>query len=230
MRRMLIGLTTLLAVFPVIAEESRWEKTIQGFEQRDREQAPPNGEIVFVGSSSIRFWDTDEYFPDLKVINRGFGGSQVADSVAYAHRIVIPYAPRIVVLYAGDNDIAGRKSADDVLRDTKEFIRIVHEALPDARIGYVAIKPSLARWKLVEEMRAANAKIKAFTEKDERLFFVDIDTPMLGEDGKPRKELFVKDGLHLSPEGYELWTGIIRPQLTNKPAKHIPAVRSGAEH
>ena len=76
----------------------------------------------------------------------------------------------------------------------------------------------------------ANAKIKAFTEKDERLFFVDIDTPMLGEDGKPRKELFVKDGLHLSSEGYELWTGIIRPQLTYKPAQHNPAVRSGAEH
>ena len=149
MCKVLVSVFAILAVFPVVAQESRWEKTIQGFEQRDREQAPPKGEILFVGSSSIRFWDTDKYFPDLKVINRGFGGSQVADSVEFAHRIVIPYAPRIVVLYAGDNDIAAGQSADDVLRDMKEFIRTAREVLPDTRIGYVAIKPSLARWKLV---------------------------------------------------------------------------------
>ena len=194
-------------------EESRWEKTIQAFERRDVENPPPKGEILFIGSSSIRLWKTSEDFPEFTIINRGFGGSQTADSVEFANRIAIPYAPRLVVLYAGDNDISSGKSPEQVLEDTKTFFAVLHEALPDTRIVYVAIKPSLARWRLVEKMRAANALIRAHCETDARLEFVDIDTPMLGDDGKPREELFIQDGLHLSREGYDLWNSIIRPYL-----------------
>lgn len=194
-------------------EEGRWEKTVQAFERRDVENPPPKGEILFIGSSSIRLWKTSEDFPEFTIINRGFGGSQTADSVEFANRIAIPYAPRLVVLYAGDNDISSGKSPEQVFEDTKSFFALIHEALPDTRIAYVAIKPSLARWRLVEKMRAANALIRAHTETDARLEFVDIDTPMLGDDGKPREELFIQDGLHLSREGYDLWNSIIRPYL-----------------
>lgn len=197
-------------------EENRWEEAIQAFEKRDSENPPPKGEILFIGSSSIRMWNTDKDFPDLNVINRGFGGSQTADSVAFAHRIALPYEPRIVVLYAGDNDISYGKSPETVLEDTKTFFGIVHEALPETRIVYVAIKPSILRWKLVDKMRAANALIRSHAETDARIDFVDIDTPMLGEDGKPREELFIADGLHLSREGYDLWNSIIGPYLTEK--------------
>ena len=195
------------------AKESRWEKSIRAFEERDRKDPPPTGEIVFVGSSSIRGWDTKRYFPDLKTIQRGFGGSQVADSVQFADRIVIPYRPRVVVLYAGDNDIAGGKTPQRVLDDYKAFVRKVHAALPKTRIVYIPIKPSIARWKLVEKMRQANALIEAYTKTDPRLRYVDIDKPMIGDDGRPRKELFAKDGLHLSHEGYVLWTRLVRPHL-----------------
>lgn len=195
------------------AEEGRWEKTIQAFEQKDAENPPPKGEIVFVGSSSIRMWKTDQDFPGLTVINRGFGGSQTADSVEFAHRIVLPYEPRIVVLYAGDNDIAAGKAPEEVFEDTKAFFQLVHEALPKTRIAYVAIKPSILRWNLVDKMRAANLLIREYTETDNRLEFVDIDKPMLGEDGKPREELFIQDGLHLSRAGYDLWNSVIRPYL-----------------
>lgn len=215
--------TCLLAAIPLFfacalsaSEESRWEKAIQSFEQQDAENAPPKGEIVFIGSSSIRMWKTSEDFPEFSIINRGFGGSQTADSVEFAHRIAIPYEPRLVVLYAGDNDIAAGKSSEQVAEDAKAFFKTIHDALPRTRIAYVAIKPSIMRWHLVEKMRAANTLIREHTQTEPLLQFIDIDTPMLGEDGKPREELFIQDGLHLSREGYDLWNSIVRPYLSDE--------------
>lgn len=201
----------------VLAEEAktpgRWEKNMQAFEERDAKTPPPKGEVVFIGSSSIVGWNLPKYFPDLKAVNRGFGGSQIADSVQYADRILIPLEPRIVVFYAGDNDIASGKTPEAVLDDYKAFVAKVHAKLPQARIIYIAIKPSIRRWALWEKMQAANKLIAEHSKGDKRLAYLDIATPMLGPDGKPKPELFVKDGLHLSPEGYELWTGLLRPLL-----------------
>jgi len=197
-------------------DSSRWEKAIQAMEERDTKQPPPKGEILLCGSSSARGWNVGKYFPDHKVVNRGFGGSQIPDSTAFAERIILPLEPRIILLYAGDNDIAGGKPPEAVCESFKVFVKKVHDALPKCRIVFIAIKPSIARWKLVEKMREANRLIKAVTEADERLGYVDTDTPMIGPDGLPRKELFVKDGLHLSPEGYELWTKLVLPFLDPK--------------
>ena len=191
----------------------RWEKHIRAFEARDKKSPPPKGEILFVGSSSIVGWNTKKWFPDLKTINRGFGGSDVSDSLHFADRIILPYRPRTIVLYAGDNDIARGKSPQRVLADYKALVAKVHAALPRTRIVFVPIKPSLARWKLVGKMREANALIRAVTEADERLGYVDIDTPMIGADGRPRGELFKKDGLHLNEAGYKLWSSLLRPHL-----------------
>lgn len=217
MQKTAIAMMMALACAVAMAEENRWENAIQAFERTDAENPPPKGEIVFVGSSSIRFWNTEESFPDLTIINRGFGGSQTADSLEFADRIVIPYEPRVVVLYAGDNDIAAGKTPDQVVADTKAFFAKIHDALPETRIVYVPIKPSIARWHLIEPMRESNAKVRKLTEADPRIFYIDIDTPMLGGDGKPREELFISDGLHLSKEGYALWNKIIRPYLNEEP-------------
>ena len=193
---------------------SVWESTIAGFEKRDLEKPPPRHAILFVGSSSIRGWDTRKYFPKIQTIQRGFGGSQVCDSFEYAGRIILPYQPRVVVVYAGDNDIAAGKSPQRVLEDYTALVRRIHDDLPKARIVYIAIKPSIARWRLVGKMRAANQLIETFTKTDERLRYVDIDKPMIGPAGRPRKELFARDGLHLSHEGYVLWTSLVRPHLS----------------
>lgn len=193
--------------------ENRWEAQIQAFEAQDRKQAPPRQGVVFIGSSSIRLWDLGKSFPDLPAINRGFGGSQLADAARYVDRIVAPYAPRVVVLYAGDNDIAAGKSPEQVAADYRAFVQRVHAALPAARIVYLAIKPSLARWKLVDKMRRANGLIRAAAREDRRLVFVDVDPPMLDANGKPRPELFKPDGLHLNDEGYKLWAELLRPHL-----------------
>jgi lysophospholipase L1-like esterase len=195
------------------AAESRWEPDIRAFEKKDRERKPPPGGIVFVGSSSIRGWDVARSFPGLPVINRGFGGSRIADSVEFAGRIVIPHKPKTVVFYAGDNDINAGKTPQQVLSDYREFVAKVHGPLPDAKIVFIAIKPSLRRWNLVSAMREANKLIREYSESNAKLEFVDVDPPMIGADGKPRPELFVEDGLHMTAEGYRIWTALVRPLL-----------------
>lgn len=198
-------------------DPSRWEKNIQAFEAKDKEKPPALGGILFVGSSSIRLWDTEKCFPGLGIINRGFGGSQMEDSVYYAPRIVLPYQPKTIAVYAGDNDIQSGKTPQAVLKDFQQFVKIVHHSLPETRIVYIAIKPSISRWDKVDRMREANHAIRAFAEATEGVEFADIDTPMIGEDGRPRPSLFRDDGLHLNEEGYALWTKILRPFIVCDP-------------
>jgi lysophospholipase L1-like esterase len=203
----------LLIPVAVLAQTPNRERAIAAFETRDAENPPAKGGILFVGSSSIRFWKTAECFPEYDIINRGFGGSQTSDVVQYMDRIVLPYEPRLIVLYVGDNDIAAGKSPEQVVADTTSFISRVHDALPETRIVYIATKPSLARWRLIDPMRAVNASIRKLAEDTPYVEFVDIDAPMLGADGKPRAELFIADGLHLSDAGYRLWSDLVRPHL-----------------
>ena len=198
---------------PVAAQGGIWEPAIASFEASDRASPPPTGEIVFVGSSSVRLWDVQRYFPDLKIINRGFGGSQLSDAVRYAERIVTPYKPRIVVVYAGDNDIYAGATSEQVTISFEQFVRLVRARVPDVRIVFIGIKPSLQRWDVIERMRMANEMIRAYAEHDDNVAFVDVDQAMLGWDEKPRPELFVADGLHMTPAGYELWSALLRPLL-----------------
>jgi len=207
---------TITAAEPQSGPE-RWESDIAKFEAADKENPPTAGGVLFIGSSSIRMWKTlTEDFPNESVINRGFGGSEISDSIHFADRIVFPYKPRTIVLYAGDNDISRGKNADKVLDDYKTFVRTVRKNLPTARIAFIAIKPSLKRWELASEMKKANGKIRRYCALRRRLDYMDIWKPMLGKDGTPRPELFAKDGLHLNSEGYKLWTSVIRPFVAKR--------------
>jgi hypothetical protein len=193
----------------------RWAETIAKFAEADENEPPPQGGILFVGSSSIRMWKLEKYFPDLPAINRGFGGSEICDSVFYFDKLVARHKPKVVVFYAGDNDMAGGKNAARVLTDFRSFDKLMKEKLPEARLVYIAIKPSIARWGLAGEMVDANRRIATACETDKRrLRFVDVWQPMLDEDGKPRKELFLKDGLHLNDAGYRLWTKLVEKHVT----------------
>jgi len=191
----------------------RWEKDIQAFEEKDRIDPPPQNAVLFVGSSSIRLWDLKKSFPDLKTINRGFGGSHLSDSLFYADRIVLPYKPKIVVLYAGDNDLNDGKTPNQVFVDYCNFVRKVLAALPQTKIIYIPVKPSIKRWALKDKIFQLNNLVIGFNHQDERLLYADIYTPMLGKDGNPRPELFVEDNLHINDEGYKLWTSILQPYL-----------------
>jgi len=192
---------------------SQWEADIRAFEEADRREPVAPGGVLFVGSSSIRLWQTlAQDFPGVRALNRGFGGSQLADVRHYADRIVLPYRPRVVVLYAGDNDLAEGRTPADVFADYRAIADTLRRVLPETRVVWIAIKPSLARWAIVEKIREANALVRAYAERDPaRLAYADVFTPMLGPDGRPRSELFVDDGLHMSARGYALWTEVVRP-------------------
>lgn len=217
-RSVLMGAAALAAgrVFAQGARRGpeRWEADIRKFEEADRSNPPAPGGVLFVGSSSIVNWKTlAEDFPDMQTIRRGFGGSELSDTLHFADRIVLPYRPSTVVIYAGDNDLALGKLPEQVFMDYLALIRKIHKTLPETRIAYIAVKPSLARWKLIEKVRLVNELIRTRAARDPRLLFIDIATPMLGADGKPRPELFVQDGLHLSPAGYALWTKVVGEAL-----------------
>ncbi len=195
-------------------QASPWEAAIQAFEAEDRDAPPPQGAILFVGSSSIRLWKTlAEDYPDRKVIRRGFGGSQLSDSVRFARRIILPYKPRQVVVYAGSNDIAAGKPPAQVLADFRALAETVRASLPETRLTYVSINPSVARWHLDDKMQETNRLIEAFTRTDPRLSYIDTHRVMLGPDGKPRADLLASDGLHLNAAGYKVWADAIRPHL-----------------
>jgi lysophospholipase L1-like esterase len=158
-------------------------------------------------------WPTAESFPDLPVINRGFGGSHASEVNHYADRIVLKYAPRTIVFYAGDNDINDGKSPERVADDFRKFVALVHARLPETRIVYLPIKPSVARWNKWPQMQATNALVEEFTAGDPRLDYVDTATPMLGSDGRPRSELLLGDGLHMNADGYKIWADLLREKL-----------------
>lgn len=202
------------AALPATNDFARWEKEIAAFEAADRTNPPPKGGILFIGSSSIRLWKTlAQDYPRHQVLNRGFGGSQIADSVHFAERIVFPYAPRKIIMYAGGNDINAGKSPQQVAEDFRAFVQKVHQRLPETRIAYISIAPNPARWAQVEKVREANRLIKAFTETDQRLEYIDAFSHMLGADGQPLPDIFVEDRLHMNAKGYALWKKLVEPYL-----------------
>ena len=191
-----------------------FESEIKAFQHGDLTSRPPKNGILFIGGSSIRFWSTlTQDFPSLPVYNRGFGGSQISDSIHFAPRIVIPYAPRQIVFYAGGNDINADKTPERVFGDFTNFVAIVHAALPETRIDYISIAPNPARWTQVAKVKVANKAIEEFTKKNSRLGFIDVFSKMLGPDGQPLPDIYRDDKLHMNPKGYELWKGIVAPHL-----------------
>ena len=193
---------------------AQWENEIAAFEKADAQTPPDKGGIVFVGSSSIRLWKTlAEDFPQHRVLNRGFGGSEIADSVHFADRIVLPYAPRMVVLYAGGNDLNNGRQPEEVFADFKAFAEKVRAALPAAGLAYISSAGNPARWAQVEKVRALNGLIAAYLKEQPNTKFIDVFTRMLGDDGLPKPDIFVADKLHMNPDGYKIWTEVIRPLL-----------------
>jgi lysophospholipase L1-like esterase len=190
----------------------RFETEIVAFEQADQENNPGDDIFLFIGSSSIRMWKSlNEDFADLNVLNRGFGGSETSDAILHFDRIIKPYSPEKILFYEGDNDLANGKTAVEVLEDFRHFIRLVEEILPETPVYFISIKPSPSRWNIHKEMERANQLIEELCTQKMNLKFIDIYSPMIGENGKPIPELFISDSLHMTNEGYKIWTKTIRP-------------------
>lgn len=188
---------------------------IKEFKEADKSAFPPKSAIVFVGSSSIRLWENlSSHFPEHTIIQRGFGGSGLNDAIAYADDIITPYQPKQVVIYSGENDIAGGKvTANEVLEKFTQLFNKIRKEVPDAAIAYISMKPSPSREQYMPLMKESNDKIREFLSAHSKTAFIDIYHPMLGPDGKPRNELFVEDNLHMNSKGYEIWKAQISPHL-----------------
>jgi lysophospholipase L1-like esterase len=220
----LLTATTLLFVVPVRftfgAEtkhdhhSSQWRKEIAAYETKDKTNPPPTNGILFIGSSTIRMWSTlATDFPGQPVINRGFGGSEIADSTYYADRILFPYSPKAIFFRAGGNDIANGEAPEAVFQDFKNFVTTVHAKLPNTDIFYISWNPTPSRWQNRGKEKTLNDLVKDYAAHTPHLEYIEASEFVLGADGKPRPELFRADRLHFSPAGYKLLVERVRPYM-----------------
>jgi lysophospholipase L1-like esterase len=193
---------------------ARWEKAIAAFERSDATNPPPKGAVLFIGSSGIRLWHTlAADFPKHRVINRGFGGSEIADSTHFADRIIFPYAPRAIFLRAGGNDLANGKSPEQVFADFKAFVATVQAKLPETDITFIGWNHTIARWSQQEKETTLNTLVREFVSQNPRVRYIETAPAILGPDGRPRADLLAADKLHFSAEGYRILADLVRPHL-----------------
>jgi lysophospholipase L1-like esterase len=210
-------LLLLIAALTLHAQtEAPFQKDIATFKKADAIQPPPAQAILFVGSSSFTKWkDVNDYFPGYPIVNRGFGGSTLPDVIRYANDVIIPYKPKQVVIYCGENDLVTSDTitANEIVRRFKTLYGIIRHSLPNATIDFISMKPSPSREKIFPKLKEANNRISAFLKTEKKAGFIDVYPAMLDADGKPREELFLGDRLHMKPAGYAIWAKIIQPYL-----------------
>jgi len=199
---------------PVVDPSAQWENEIVAMETADKADPPAKGGVLFIGSSTIRFWKSlAADFPQHHVINHGFGGSQIVDSTHFAPRLIFPFEPQMIFLRAGGNDIHAGKSPEQVFADYKEFVAAVQAKLPLVRIIYIGLFPTIDRIREVEKGDILDGYIKAYVSGKPLLGYVDCDDLTKNAEGRPRAELFMSDGLHLNAAGYKLLAERTRPFL-----------------
>lgn len=192
---------------------AKWEKEIAALEAAAVTNRPPPGCIIFVGSSSIKRWQTlAQDFPGLPVVNHGFGGSQLADSFHFADRLILPYQPRQVVIYAGGNDLNAGKEPGIVFGDFVALVQKIRAALPQARIAYISSAPNLKRWEQVGNVKRLNQRVEAYCRRH-HVDFINVFPLMLGPDGQPKPNIYVEDRLHMNENGYAIWRAAVAPYL-----------------
>jgi lysophospholipase L1-like esterase len=218
MKRLLVFVVCLILIQSQLLAQSApgfWPDIV-AFKKIDSAQKPALNSILLIGSSSFTKWqDVHAYFPEYTMLNRGFGGSTLVDVIRYAYDIILPYQPKQVLIYCGENDLASQEniSPEEVLLRVKTLFHIIRTNLPDATIDYVSIKPSPVRASIQDRVKIANQLIKAYFKKQKHAGFIDIYDAMLDADGKMREELYLGDRLHMKPEGYAIWQTAIKPYL-----------------
>lgn len=217
MKKILVLLLILLCI-DAIAQNAKppfWQD-IQNFKHQDSLQAPPAHPVLFVGSSSFTRWtDIQNYFPDYIILNRGFGGSTLPDVLRYEEDVIFKYDPRQIVIYCGENDLASSDTVTGkmVFERFQNLFTEIRSVFPNVPVLYISMKPSPARWQLKEKMIAANNRIENFMNSQNNAGFVSVWKAMLTGAGKPKRELFAEDNLHINAQGYAIWQKIIEPYL-----------------
>jgi lysophospholipase L1-like esterase len=191
----------------------RFQEEIQAFIEWDKKNSFPQRGVLFAGSSSIRLWATHDDFPNLPIINRGFGGAHISDMLYYFDQTIKKYSPSVIVFYCGDNDIAFGKTPGTVYNDFLTFISRMQDYLPKTKFVYLPIKPSYSRWEFWPDMQKTNDLIRQFIEKNNNLSYIDTATPLLSPAKEPKQFLFRSDSLHLNQKGYQIWQSVLEGPL-----------------
>jgi lysophospholipase L1-like esterase len=213
LRKILLPALLLATLF---ANAQPFASEIAAFKRQDSISAPPKNAILLVGSSSFRMWkDVNSYFPGYTIINRGFGGSTLPDVIRYANDIILPYEPRQVIVYCGDNDLASSDTvtAEMVLQRFETLYNLIRKQYRKTSIAFVALKPSPSRQRLLPKVEKANTLISEFLKKKKRTVFIDVFHPMLLPDGTIMPDIFLEDKLHMNAKGYAIWQKAIAPHL-----------------
>lgn len=204
-----------LCTYSIAAAQPFYED-IQAFKKQDSIAPPPTQAILFVGSSSFTKWtDVQNYFPHFAIVNRGFGGSSISDVIRYADDIIFPYKPKQIVIYCGENDLAGADTVTGkmVYQRFVQLFNLIRNKMPGVPVAFISLKPSPSRWQLKDKMITANELIKKYLRTKKKTSFIDVYHKMLAADGTPMKEIFIEDNLHMNAKGYAIWQKIIAPYL-----------------
>ena len=216
MKKILVFVCFALVSVCAIAQTTTppFRKEIDAFKKKDSAQMPAPGSILFVGSSSFTKWtDVQDYFPGYPILNRGFGGSSLPDVIRYADEIIIPYNPKQIVIYCGENDLAGTDTTitpQTVLQRFQQLFSLIRTQLPKVPIAFVSLKPSVSRWKLEAKFVETNKLIKQFINKQSKAMFINVHDAMLNTDGSVMTDIFIADNLHMNAKGYKIWQPIIQ--------------------
>lgn len=201
--------TTVLAqaVYP-------FQEEVASIVEKHKDSDWQKGGIVFTGSSSIRMWkDLDRYFPEAKIINTGFGGSQTEDLLRYIDVLVLNFEPAKIFVYEGDNDVNAGKPTAEILEDFETLTTKILGKIPHAKIYLIGAKPSPSRWHLKNEYLAFNKELEKYSKTNPTFTFVDTWTVMLDKNGNPKAELFIEDKLHMNEKGYDIWQRVFEPHI-----------------
>ncbi|MEO6550870.1 MAG: GDSL-type esterase/lipase family protein [Ferruginibacter sp.] len=214
--KLLLACCCVLFSFGLITAQPAFYKEVQKFKALDSIHTPLKHAILFIGSSSFTKWvDVQDYFPTRPIVNRAFGGSTLPDVIRYANEIIFPYQPRQIIIYCGENDIAGSDSitAQIVFNRFKQLFQIIRARLPKAAIAYVSMKPSPSREKFWPKIVEGNSLIKKYLGTKKHATFIDVYSKMFNEDGSVMKDIFIEDNLHMNAKGYAIWQKVMEPYL-----------------
>jgi lysophospholipase L1-like esterase len=204
--------SNLLSAQPFINE-------IKAFRKADSINKPPKNAVLLIGSSSFTKWkDVQDYFPEYTILNRGFGGSSLTDVIYYANDVILKYKPKQILIYCGENDVAGSSSvtADTVLERFKILYGIIRSKFKKVPVAYISMKPSPSREKLLPIYVKGNELIKTFLASQKNTAFINVYDSMFDAEGKIFTHIFIADKLHMNAAGYKIWQGIIAPYLITK--------------
>ena len=214
---MLTAATAVLALVVALSAQTpvnRFEPNVRAYEAADKVTPPPAGAILLAGDSQFFRWKTlAEDLPGYTVINRGIDSFESSDLLYFTERLVLPYAPRLIVLHVGGNDVHNGKTADQLLATFKAFVAKVRPSLPTVPIAFSSITPGPGRWDEAEKRKAANRALQTYIATQPGLLFIDLWDAMLTRDGQPREDLWVEDRIHPNQAGYRIRVTLMRPIL-----------------